>query len=111
MPDVLSQAQIVPILGSYGEFETITGGDAEGNYQEYWPAGARFPRMINYTGKWTDVTLTRAYIPGRDNQLKEWWTRKHAGVDPLPRTLVKQFRNAVACVQTRRLTRRIETYP
>lgn len=99
MADVLTQAQVVPTFGEFGEFETITGGDPVGNFSEYWPAGARFPRMISYTGKWNDITISRAYVSGRDNQLIEAWKRRQNGQDPAPKQVVKQFRNALGIVE------------
>lgn len=99
MADVLTHSQVVPSLGEFGEFESITGGDPVGNFVPYFPAGSKIPRLISSTGQYTDIVMTRAYISGRDNQLIEWWKRQLSGADPVPRTAVKQFRNALGIVE------------
>lgn len=99
MSDVMTHGQIVATLGEFGDFESVTGGDPVQNMTDYYEPGARTPRKISFTGNFNDVVLTRAYVNGRDNQLVEWWKRKLAGVDPLPRKLVKKFRNALGMVE------------
>ena len=100
MADVITHGQVIPTLAEFGDFESMTGGDPFINMTDYYEPGARTPRKISSTGNFNDVTLTRAYISGRDNQLVEWWKRKINGNDPLPRRLVKNFRNALGIVES-----------
>lgn len=99
MADVITHSQVVPSLGEFGDFEGISGGDPNVNPTAYFEAGARTPRPIFGVGQFNDITVTRAYISGRDNQLVEWWKRRLAGTDPTPRRLVKKFRNALGIVE------------
>ena len=99
MADVITHGQVVPTLGEFGEFESMTGGDPISNPTDYFEPGARFPRKIFQNGNFNDAVVTRAYISGRDNQLVEWWKRSMSGVDPVPRRLVKNFRNALGIVE------------
>ncbi len=100
MADVITHSQVVPTLGEFGEFEQVTGGDPNIAPTPYYQAGAKTPRPIYGTGTFNDIVVTRAWVSGRDNQLIEWWKRRLAGVDPLPRRLVKQFRNNLGIVES-----------
>lgn len=100
MADVITHSQVVPEIVGFGDFESITGGDPNLAPTEYYEPGARTPRPIYGTGKFNPATVTRAFIPGRDNQLVEWWRNRLAGVDTVPRRLVKKFRNVLGVVES-----------
>lgn len=67
--------QTIARLGEFGEWEGVTTPELDINTDDYFPPGARTPLKLPSTGKYSDVTLTRAYDPAHDNQVEAWVTR------------------------------------
>jgi len=97
----LVHAQIIPSLSGFGDFESVTGGDRVQNFTDHHEPGAKTPTKVSFTGNFTDLVITRAYTPGRDNLLVEWWKQSLSGIDTKPRQLTKKYLNTLgAVVQT-----------
>lgn len=90
--DPIQQAFVVAALGEFGDFEKVSGGIPTTAYVEHYPGGAKTPDHLPGTTTYTDLTLERAYRPGRDEQVVDWQKQFAAGVEG-PRTVTKQFRN------------------
>lgn len=90
--DPVQQAWVVASLGEFGEFEKISGGIPTTAFVEHTEAGARTPTHLPGTTSYTDLTLERAYRPGRDEAVVNWQKQFALGYEG-PRTVTKQFRN------------------
>lgn len=90
--DPIQQAFVVPYLGEFGAFEKISGGIPTTSYVEHYEGGARTPTHLAGTTTYTDITLERAYRPGRDEAVVNWQKQFSLGFET-DRTITKQFRN------------------
>jgi hypothetical protein len=98
---VILRSGIVATLGEFGDFEENTGGEKDAAVTDYYPAGANSPQKLFGPVTVTDITLTRAYDPTRDEPLVDWVERYLAGKDR-PRAITVVARNAQGVVEKSR---------
>ncbi len=73
--------QITAALGEFGEWETVDSPELDITVDDYYPPGARTPIKIPSVGKFSDITVGRAYDPGKDNPVEDWVKRVLNGRD------------------------------
>lgn len=67
--------QIFGRLAEFGEFEGVTAPELDITTDNYYPPGARTPQKLPSIGAFTDIALTRAYDPAKDNAIEDWVIR------------------------------------
>lgn len=83
---IVKNYQTIARLAEFGEWEGVTSPELDIVTDDYYPAGSRTPVKLPSTGKFTDITLQRAYDPSRDNKVEDWVIRYLNGVEG-PRNL------------------------
>lgn len=78
--------QTLARLAEFGEWESVTSPELDIVTDNYYPAGAKLPIKLPSTATFSDITLQRAYDPGRDNAVEDWVQRYLNGLDG-PRNL------------------------
>lgn len=73
--------QTIARLAEFGEWEGVTSPELDIATDNYYPAGARTPIKLPATGTYSDITLTRAYDPSKDNAVEAWVTRYLNGLE------------------------------
>jgi hypothetical protein len=91
--------QTIGRLAEFGEWEGVTTPELDITTDNYYPAGARTPLKLPSIGSFTDVTLTRAYDPSKDNAVESWVMRYLNGLEA-PRNLTIVVLNDQNIVQT-----------
>ncbi len=93
MADTL-HSNVYADLGEFGTFDTVSGGELQQTVTDYTPGGSRQARKLKGGFKYSDIVLTRAWDPGRDNAVVDWMKRSIVdGIDD-PRTLTKHTKTA-----------------
>jgi hypothetical protein len=91
--------QIIGRLAEFGEWEGVTSPELDITTDNYYPAGARLPVKLPSIGSFSDVSLTRAYDPSKDNSVEAWVMRYLNGLEG-PRNLTIVVLNDQNIVQT-----------
>ena len=100
MPQTL-QWQVVATLGEFGQWDSISGGGISITHTDYTPAGERSPRKLPATFTIGDITLSRAYVPERDNEVNAWVLRYKEGLDAGRVIIICLLNDQKVVVQTR----------
>lgn len=69
---IVKNWQIFANLAGYGTWENVDGFDLDIATDDYYPAGARIPVKLPSTGKYGDLTVSRAYDPSNDKRAMDW---------------------------------------
>jgi hypothetical protein len=96
---VVKGFQIIASLAEFGTWEAVTQPELEIQQDDWYPPGSRFPVKLFSTGKFSDITLTRAYDPGRDAKVEDWFFRYVNGLEG-PRNLMVAVLNDQNVVQS-----------
>ena len=73
--------QITASMAEFGEFETVDSPELDITVDDYYPPGARLPQKLPSIGKFSDITVGRAYDPQKDNAIEDWVKRVLNGTD------------------------------
>jgi len=73
--------QITARLAEFGEWEQVDSPELDITMDDYYPPGARTPQKLISIGKFTDITLGRAYDPSRDSTVEDYVQRTLNGQD------------------------------
>lgn len=98
---VILRSGIVATLGEFGDFEENTGGEKDATVTDYYPAGANSPLKLFGPFTTTDIQLSRAYDPSRDEALIDWVERYLQGKER-PRTITVTAKNAQGVIEKSR---------
>lgn len=91
--------QIIGRLAEFGEWEGVASPELDITTDNYYPPGARLPVKLPSIGSFSDVSLTRAYDPSKDNSVEAWVMRYLNGLEG-PRNLTIVVLNDQNIVQT-----------
>lgn len=91
--------QTIARLAEFGEWEGVTSPELDITIDNYYPPGSRTPVKLFSVGAFSDISLTRAYDPAKDNAVEAWVSRCLNGLDG-PRNLTIIILNDQNIVQT-----------
>lgn len=92
-------SDIFAVMGEFGTFDTITGGELTQNTTEYTPGGLRTALKLPGTYTYSDITLTRVWDPLRDGSLVDWAKRNMRDGIPEPRQVTKMTKTQQGIIQ------------
>ena len=98
------KSNIVATLGEFGDFDEYNGGAVQIAHTDYTAAGRKAPEKLTGTHSLTDITLTRAFDPKRDNALKDWFNKYQQGKETGRAVTVKHRNSQGVVINT-------DTYP
>lgn len=89
---IIIRSAVVPTLAEFGDWESWDGGELDIQTTDHYPAGSNTPDKLQGPHTVTDVTLTRAYDPTRDDAVEDWFIKYTAGKER-PRPLTINYKN------------------